>query len=132
MGLQVTPHPIEVYASPDVKRTVTAVGDTVYYGASAAVSSTSYDGTLTSGQSMDHETTRWFVTAADIGGGFAGSARLEVEDRDEEEEFSHRRIIAEDDDDLAAQVARLRTGLTYTYQLIDADGVWLDSGTGVR
>lgn len=87
MGLQISPTPLLVYASDTDKKYITAYGDTVYYGGSPSVSSTSNDGSLTEGVQTALERTRYFVTAPSIAPtSRAGSARLEVYDRDELEE----------------------------------------------
>lgn len=75
-----------VAASNTDRLTVTAFGDTVYYG-DATVSSTVNEGSLTSGQSLGLESPKWFVCApATAPAREPQSARLEVLERDEREE----------------------------------------------
>jgi hypothetical protein len=87
VGLQITPTPLLVWAdATSDKKTLTVYGDPVYYGTSKAVSSVSSDGVLTNGQSLTVTTPKWFVTSPDVGLAHPGSARMEIEEHDEEAE----------------------------------------------
>lgn len=83
MSVQASPTPIQVFASPDVVKEVSAFGDTVYYSTLATVSSTSYQGFLPHGGRVQITEPTWFVTAPDIGLQIPGSARLEVSETDQ-------------------------------------------------
>lgn len=127
MSLQVTPNPVQVFASASQRRYVFAFGDTVYYGSTSAVSPTSNSGSLTNGQQLSMTQPLWFVTSSDVGRKIPGSARLEVVERDELSEDIANITATGADGTLPGRVSTLETDLGTLQGTVSGNGTTLTS-----